>query len=73
MNVYAYFNISMFDNLGKSTVLHLLQRFYDVCDGSIKLDGIDVRDLDPRYLHKSMAIVPQEPVLFSGTIRSNIM
>ncbi len=58
---------------GKSTVLCLLERFYDVCSGSILLDEIDIKDLDPSYLHKVVAIVPQEPVLFSGSIRSNIM
>lgn len=58
---------------GKSTVLSLLERFYDVAEGKILIDGDDVRTLDPRYLHRVVAIVPQEPVLFSGTIRSNIM
>ncbi len=41
--------------------------------GSILIDDVDIRLLDPRYLHKIIAIVPQEPVLFSGSIRSNIM
>jgi ABC-type multidrug transport system fused ATPase/permease subunit len=58
---------------GKSTVLCLLERFYDVLQGEIVLDGDDIRSLDPRYLHRCMSIVPQEPVLFSGTIRSNIL
>jgi ABC-type multidrug transport system fused ATPase/permease subunit len=58
---------------GKSTVLSLLERFYDVAAGKILIDGDDIRCLDPRYLHRIVAIVPQEPVLFSGTIRSNIM
>lgn len=57
---------------GKSTMLCLLERFYDVSAGQILLDGEDIRTLDPRYLHRQISIVPQEPVLFSGTIRSNI-
>lgn len=60
-------------SIGKSTVLSLLERFYDVSSGSILIDGVDIRLLDPRYLHQIIAIVPQEPVLFSGSIRSNIM
>jgi ABC-type multidrug transport system fused ATPase/permease subunit len=58
---------------GKSTVLCLLERFYDVTIGSISIDGIDIRHLDPVYLHRILAIVPQEPVLFSGSIKSNIL
>lgn len=57
---------------GKSTLLCLLERFYDVLGGRILIDGIDLRDLDPKWLHQIISIVPQEPVLFSGTIRSNI-
>lgn len=57
---------------GKSTVLSLLERFYDVLKGRITIDGVDIRELDPRWLHQNIAIVPQEPVLFSGSIRSNI-
>lgn len=58
---------------GKSTVLCLLERFYDVTTGSISIDGIDIRNLDPVYLHRILSIVPQEPVLFSGSIKSNIL
>jgi ABC-type multidrug transport system fused ATPase/permease subunit len=58
---------------GKSTVLSLLERFYDVSAGRILLDGMDIRDLDPRYLHRHIAIVLQDPVLFSGSIRFNIL
>ena len=57
---------------GKSTVLCLLERFYDVTSGKIYIDGVDIRFIDPRWLHHNIAIVPQEPVLFSGSIRSNI-
>jgi len=49
-----------------------LERFYDVNSGCITIDGVDIRRLDPRWLHRNIAIVPQEPVLFSGTIFSNI-
>jgi ATP-binding cassette subfamily B (MDR/TAP) protein 1 len=57
---------------GKSTLLCLLERFYDVQEGNIMIDGKNIKDLDPLWLHQNIAIVPQEPVLFSGTIRSNI-
>ena len=57
---------------GKSTVLALLQRFYDVSEGSVCVDGVDVRLLDPLWLHRVIACVSQEPVLFSDSIRSNI-
>ena len=53
-------------------MLCLLERFYDVNSGCITIDGVDIRRLDPRWLHRNIAIVPQEPVLFSGTIFSNI-
>lgn len=58
---------------GKSTVLNLLERFYDVSQGRILIDGHDLRTLDPRFIHRQIAIVPQDPVLFSGSIRSNIL
>jgi ABC transporter fused permease/ATP-binding protein len=57
---------------GKSTILSLLFRFYDVDQGSVKLEGVDVRDLSLADLRRSLAMVAQEPVLFSGTIRDNI-
>jgi len=53
-------------------VLCLLERFYDVGAGSVCIDGLDIRSIDPRWLHRHVVIVPQEPVLFSGTIFSNI-
>jgi ABC-type multidrug transport system fused ATPase/permease subunit len=60
---------------GKSTVLALLQRFYDVDPGGgcIKIDDTDIRKFDPLYLRRAIGIVPQEPILFSGSIRSNIL
>jgi ATP-binding cassette subfamily B protein len=57
---------------GKSTVASLLTRFYDVGSGQITLDGVDVRNLDPRELRRAIGHVSQEPVLFSGTIGENI-
>lgn len=57
---------------GKSTLINLLERFYDVRGGSIKLDGMDVRDIDREELHKRFAMVLQDTWLFNGTIFDNI-
>lgn len=57
---------------GKTTIASLLPRFWDVTGGRIALDGIDIRDLTLDTLRGAIGIVPQEPVLFSGTIRENI-
>ena len=57
---------------GKTSIISLLTRFYDVQKGRIALDGIDVRDLDPAQLRSSLALVLQDVHLFSGTIASNI-
>jgi ABC-type multidrug transport system fused ATPase/permease subunit len=57
---------------GKSTVLALLYRFYDVDAGRVTFEGVDLRDLPLAELRHALAIVSQEPVLFSGTIRDNI-
>ncbi len=57
---------------GKSTILSLLYRFYDVDAGAITLEGVNIRDLALGDLRHALAIVSQEPVLFSGTIRENI-
>ena len=57
---------------GKTTLTNLLLRFYDVQEGSITFDGIDIRDLRLRDLRKNFGIVLQDPFLFSGTIASNI-
>jgi ATP-binding cassette subfamily B protein len=57
---------------GKSTLVHLLARFYDVTSGSIKIDGVDVRNYSEDDLHSKIATSLQEAVLFSGTIRENI-
>ena len=57
---------------GKSTVLHLLLRYFDVNKGNITIDGIDIRDLSLRKLRSLIGFVPQKAVLFSGNIESNI-
>ncbi|MGJ3246286.1 MAG: ABC transporter ATP-binding protein [Elainellaceae cyanobacterium] len=57
---------------GKTTLVNLLPRFYDVQDGKILIDGIDIRDVTLRSLRQQIGIVPQETVLFSGTIAQNI-
>ncbi len=57
---------------GKTSIISLLQRFYDVQKGRISLDGVDVRDWDPTALRRAMALVLQDVHLFSGTIASNI-
>ena len=57
---------------GKTTIASLIPRFWDVNDGTITLDGHDVRELSLNDLRGSIGIVPQEPTLFSGTIRENI-
>ncbi|MEP6862868.1 MAG: ABC transporter transmembrane domain-containing protein [Deltaproteobacteria bacterium] len=57
---------------GKSTILALLYRFYDVDAGRVLFEGVDVRDLSLRDLRGALAMVAQEPVLFSGSIRTNI-
>ena len=57
---------------GKTTVMNLLNRFYDVTEGSVKFDGTDVRQLDLKSLRDHVGIVLQESVLFSGTVADNI-
>ncbi len=57
---------------GKSTIINLLFRFYDVCGGAITIDGRDIRTVTQQSLRRQMALVLQEPFLFSGSIRDNI-
>ncbi len=57
---------------GKSTLINLIPRFYDVTEGSIQLDGVDIRELSQRKLREQIGLVPQKGFLFSGTIESNI-
>lgn len=57
---------------GKSTLINLIPRFYDVTKGSIKIDGVDVRDYDLKALRKKIGFIPQKTLLFTGSIASNI-
>lgn len=57
---------------GKSSLLHLIPRFYDVNEGSVEIDGTDVRRFDMESLRQKIAVVPQKAVLFSGSIRENL-
>ena len=57
---------------GKSTLVNLIPRFYDVTDGKVLVDGIDVRDMTQKEVRSRLGYVPQKGVLFSGTIDSNI-
>jgi ATP-binding cassette, subfamily B, multidrug efflux pump len=57
---------------GKSSLVHLIPRFYDVTGGRVTLDGVDVRDLDEASLRGAVGVALQESILFSGTIRDNI-
>ena len=57
---------------GKSTLVNLIPRFYDITGGNLKVDGVEIRDLSLRALRGEIGFVPQKGVLFSGTIASNI-
>ncbi len=57
---------------GKSTLVHLIPRFYDVSSGRVTIDSVDVRDVALRSLRRNIGVALQEPVLFSGSIRDNI-
>lgn len=58
---------------GKSTLCHLVPRFYEIKDGSIKIDGTDIRDIKIKSLRKNIGLVQQEVFLFTGTIKDNIL
>jgi len=58
---------------GKSTLSSLIPRFYDVSSGVVKVDDVNVKDIDPKELRERIAVVPQKTVLFTGTISSNIL
>lgn len=58
---------------GKSTLVNLIPRFYDVTEGKITIDGKDIRDITQHELREKLGYVPQKGVLFSGTIKSNIL
>jgi len=57
---------------GKTSIANLIARFYDVAQGAVRIDGIDVRDVRQRSLRSQMGLVPQDPFLFPGTIADNI-
>lgn len=57
---------------GKSTIIHLMDRFYDVTEGRITVDGVDIRQMKQHDLHSLVGLVPQKGILFTGTIGSNI-
>ncbi|MDF2546818.1 MAG: transporter [Anaerosolibacter sp.] len=57
---------------GKSSLIHLIPRFYDILKGVIKVNGVDVRKIDPKLLRRMIGIVPQKTILFTGTIQENI-
>ena len=58
---------------GKSTVVNLIPRLYDVIGGSVSVGGVDVRDIDLRYLRDNIGVVTQDTYLFNGTIRENLL
>ncbi len=57
---------------GKTTLLHLIPRLFDATGGTVSVDGVDVRELDPDTLWSKIGLVPQSPYLFSGTVASNL-
>ncbi len=57
---------------GKSTIVNLLMRFYDVTDGEILIDGVNIKDYKGEYLHNKLGYVPQRAVMFSGTVNYNV-
>jgi ATP-binding cassette subfamily B protein len=57
---------------GKTTVFQLLLRFYDAQSGAVRIDGVDLREVDPTYLRERIGLVPQDPVIFGGDAWENI-
>ncbi|HKE75609.1 MAG TPA: ABC transporter ATP-binding protein [Acidimicrobiales bacterium] len=57
---------------GKTTLLNLVPRLFDVTGGAVRVDGVDVRDLDPEVLWHHIGLIPQKPYLFSGTVADNL-
>lgn len=58
---------------GKSTVISLIERFYEPLSGQVLLDGCDIKDLDTKWLRQQIGLVNQEPALFATSIRENIL
>lgn len=57
---------------GKTTLVNLIPRFFDATKGTVKIDGVDVRDMNQETIRKKVAVVPQKGLLFSGTVKDNI-
>ena len=57
---------------GKSSIIAMIERFYDPMEGQVLFSGVDIKDLDARWYKRQIALVSQEPALFAGTIRENI-
>ncbi|GLY27333.1 ABC transporter ATP-binding protein [Kineosporia sp. NBRC 101731] len=57
---------------GKTTLLNLVPRLFDATEGEVLVDGVSVRDLDPKRLSEAVALVPQKPYLFTGTVATNL-
>lgn len=57
---------------GKSTCVQLIERYYDVTEGIITIDGHDIKEIDPHWLHRKIALVSQEPTLFQASVRDNV-
>jgi ABC-type multidrug transport system fused ATPase/permease subunit len=57
---------------GKSSIVSLILRFYDLTDGQIKIDGRDIKDINISALRERVGFVSQEPTLFSGSLRENV-
>ena len=57
---------------GKSTLINLVPRFYDVTDGAVFVDGVNVKDYKQKALHNKLGYVPQKAVIFSGSVTDNI-
>jgi ATP-binding cassette subfamily B (MDR/TAP) protein 1 len=58
---------------GKSTIVQLLERFYDPLDGTLLVDDVNIKDLNLKWYRRNVGLVAQEPILFSGTIKENIL
>jgi ATP-binding cassette, subfamily B, multidrug efflux pump len=58
---------------GKSTLVNLVPRLFDATSGSVRVDGVDVREIDPELLWSRIGLVPQQAFLFTGTVRSNLL
>ena len=63
---------SGFLGAGKTTLINLMERFYDVTEGAVKLDGVDVRELELKQLRGSFSVVMQDVFLFSDTVEENV-